>query len=94
MPRNQATETREVKAIREGKRPYDVLEVSADKRATEWWRSDGIYIDPDTDEVDWFHKRAEIAQMAYIAGFKAGAEHAPKPSKPRPEAGTKRGAKL
>lgn len=46
--------------------------VLAEKKASEWWRGDGQYIDPDTENVDWFDKRRELAELAYIAGFKAG----------------------
>ena len=41
-----------------------------DKLAQEWWKSDGVYIDPDTEDVDWFDKRRELAQIAFIAGYK------------------------
>lgn len=47
--------------------------VLAEKWAAEWWRTEGTYIDPDTEDVDWYDKRSELAQMAYIAGFKQGA---------------------
>ena len=33
-----------------------------------WWRKDGIYIDPDTKDVDWYDKRAELAKIAFMAG--------------------------
>ncbi len=41
-----------------------------DKLAQEWWKADGVYIDPDTEDVDWFDKRRELAQFAFIAGYK------------------------
>jgi hypothetical protein len=44
--------------------------IAAEKAAIEWWRTEGIYIDPDTDDVDWFDKRSELAQLAFIAGLK------------------------
>lgn len=48
------------------------------EQPTHWmplpWRSEGVYIDPDTDEVDWFDKRAELAQIAFIAGRKSARE--------------------
>ena len=50
----------------------------ADKQAIEWWRSEGIYIDPDTEDVDWYDKRSELAQIAFIAGYKAALEYQPK----------------
>lgn len=51
------------------------LESYADhKNANKWWLSDGLYIDPDTSEVDWHNKRAELAQMAFIAGCKSARE--------------------
>jgi hypothetical protein len=34
----------------------------------EWWRKDGVYIDPDTEDVDWYDKRAELAKIAFMAG--------------------------
>lgn len=48
--------------------------VADDKAARAWWLKDGVYIDPDTEDVDWYDKRAELAQMAYIAGYKRGTE--------------------
>lgn len=32
----------------------------------EWWRKDGLYIDPDP-EVDWYDKRRDLAWEAYRA---------------------------
>ena len=46
----------------------------AERSAEEWWRADGVYIDPDTEEVDWFDKRRELAQLAFIAGFNKATE--------------------
>lgn len=48
--------------------------LASESMASEWWRTEGIYIDPDTEDVDWYDKRAELAQMAYIAGYKRGTE--------------------
>ena len=42
--------------------------------AMEWWRTDGLYIDPDTEDVDWYDKRDELAKMAYVAGYKKAME--------------------
>ena len=42
--------------------------------AFEWWRSDGLYIDPDTEEVDWYDKRKELAEIAYVAGYRKAME--------------------
>jgi hypothetical protein len=50
---------------------------NCDKLAFDWWRTEGIYIDPDTEEIDWHDKRAELAQIAFVAGWKA-AQLAPK----------------
>ena len=47
------------------------ITVDAERGAVAWWSGEGRYIDPDTDEVDWFDKRCELAQIAYIAGYKA-----------------------
>lgn len=37
---------------------------------TNWWNSDGRFIDPDTSDVDWFDKRKELAGIAFMAAFK------------------------
>lgn len=42
--------------------------------AHDWWLKDGIYYDPDTEDVDWFDKRSELAQHAFDAGLKRAAE--------------------
>jgi hypothetical protein len=42
--------------------------------AMEWWRTDGIYIDPDSDELDWYDKRQELAKSAFVAGYKRAME--------------------
>lgn len=42
--------------------------------AMEWWKSDGLYIDPDTEEVDWYDKRKELAQLAFVAGYNKAME--------------------
>lgn len=34
-----------------------------------WWAKQGIFIDPDTEDVSWFDKRKELAGIAFIAGF-------------------------
>jgi 8-oxo-dGTP diphosphatase len=47
---------------------------TAESLAMEWWRADGLYIDPDTEEVDWYDKRRELAEMAFIAGYKKALE--------------------
>lgn len=44
-------------------------------KAREWWRSEGVYLDPDTDQVDWYDKRQELAETAFIAGYKLAVEH-------------------
>lgn len=47
------------------------IAVEANDGAALWWRMEGRYIDPDSEDVDWYDKRDALAQMAYIAGFKA-----------------------
>ena len=42
--------------------------------AYEWWTKEGRFIDPDTDDVPWADKRGELAQMAFLAGFKKAEE--------------------
>jgi hypothetical protein len=34
----------------------------------EWWRDEGRWIDPDTEDVPWFDKREALARLAYEAG--------------------------
>lgn len=60
---------------------YDVHEVtislalkSKPSHSTEavfdaWWSADGMYIDPDTDDVPWFDKRRGLAMAAFQAGL-------------------------
>lgn len=43
---------------------------SPDSMAMEWWREHDLYIDPDTGEVDWYDKRRELAEIAFVAGYK------------------------
>ena len=50
--------------------PQRQIEVESSNFAMDWWREEGVYIDPDTEDVDWHDKRGELAQMAYIAGYK------------------------
>jgi hypothetical protein len=33
-----------------------------------WWDSDGKYFDPDTEDVPWYDKRAELAEYAWHRG--------------------------
>jgi hypothetical protein len=47
------------------------IAADAERGAVAWWASEGRYIDPDTDEVDWFDKRGDLAHMAFVAGYKA-----------------------
>lgn len=51
--------------------PNKKVRTGMDHEAYEWWRTEGIYIDPDTEDVDWHDKRGDLAQMAFIAGWKA-----------------------
>ena len=44
---------------------------TAERLAVEWVRAEGRLIDPDTDEVDWFDKRIELMERAFIAGYRA-----------------------
>lgn len=32
-----------------------------------WWQDDGVFYDPDTDDVPWYDKRKELAAYAYRA---------------------------
>ena len=56
--------------------PKQQIEVDANKAADWWWGAEGRYLDPDTEDVDWFDKRDGLAKMAYIAGYKKAAENA------------------
>ena len=31
----------------------------------EWWSREGMFIDPDTDDVPWFDKRKALAEKAF-----------------------------
>ena len=44
---------------------------SPEIRAAKWWHENGRQIDPDSHCDDWEIKRRELAQIAFIAGFKA-----------------------
>lgn len=35
-----------------------------------WWNTEGVFYDPDTEDVPWFDKRRELAEYAFIAGHK------------------------
>ncbi len=50
-------------------------EIADEKAAQTWWSQDGLYIDPDTDDVDWHTKRRELAQIAFLAGVRYGREN-------------------
>ena len=43
--------------------------VLPEEKAATWWQVEGRLIDPDTEDVPWYDKRGELAQIAYIAGF-------------------------
>jgi hypothetical protein len=34
----------------------------------EWWNKEGRFYDPDTEDVPWFDKRKELAELAFISG--------------------------
>ncbi len=44
---------------------------SAEAQAAKWWHEDGREIDPDSHCGDWYVKRRELAQIGFVAGFKA-----------------------
>ena len=56
--------------------PEQRMEVVIDAESLAWWTKDGRYYDPDTDDVDWFDKRRELAMVAFRAGFMLGKDHA------------------
>lgn len=47
------------------------IEIEANAAALLWWRTDGRYIDPDTEDVDWYDKRDVLAQLAFVQGYKS-----------------------
>ncbi len=51
----------------------------------EWWRSDGKFCDPDTEDVSWYDKREGLAAAAFIAGTKSGPQPSPLTSSEREE---------
>lgn len=48
----------------------------AEKEFSEAWNSNLRLIDPDTSDVDWFHKRRALAEYVYLAGWKQAIESA------------------
>lgn len=40
------------------------------ERFRAWWNTEGVFYDPDTEDVPWFDKRRELAEYAFIAGHK------------------------
>ena len=40
--------------------PQRQIEVESSNFAMDWWREEGVYIDPDTEDVDWHDKRGEF----------------------------------
>lgn len=44
------------------------LMAGVDEEFENWWRDDGRFIDPDTDDVPWFDKRKGLAESAFNAG--------------------------
>jgi hypothetical protein len=43
-----------------------------DKTFENWWAQDGRMYDPDTEDVPWFEKRKELAELAFAEGVKIG----------------------
>lgn len=43
--------------------------LAAEPEFDKWWAGQGVFIDPDTEDVSWFDKRKELAGIAFIAGF-------------------------
>jgi len=37
-----------------------------------WWQEDGRMLDPDTEDVPWFDKRKELAELAFAKGVEIG----------------------
>ena len=43
-----------------------------DKTFETWWAEDGRMYDPDTEDVPWFDKRKELAELAFAKGVEIG----------------------
>ena len=43
-----------------------------DKTFEKWWEDDGRMYDPDTEDVPWFDKRKELAELAFAKGVEIG----------------------
>lgn len=37
-----------------------------------WWEKDGRFYDPDTEDVPWFDKRKDLAEIAFRKGVEIG----------------------
>lgn len=55
----------------------------ADKTFEKWWAEDGRMYDPDTEDVPWFDKRKELAELAFTEG--AGRRKEMKQQIPEPQ---------
>jgi hypothetical protein len=44
----------------------------SDKTFEKWWAEDGRMYDPDTEDVPWFDKRKELAELAFTKGVEIG----------------------
>lgn len=44
----------------------------SDKTFEKWWADDGRMYDPDTEDVPWFDKRKELAELAFAKGVETG----------------------
>lgn len=57
-----------------------------DKAFEKWWAEDGRMYDPDTEDVPWFDKRKELAELAFAKGLEVGTANSQSPSKPKEDA--------
>lgn len=40
-----------------------------------WWSDVGRFYDPDTEDVTWYDKRKDLAELAFVTGIKIGARN-------------------
>ncbi len=43
-----------------------------DKTFEKWWADEGRFYDPDTEDVPWFDKRKDLAELTFAKGVEIG----------------------
>jgi hypothetical protein len=46
--------------------------IMTDETFEKWWADDGRFYDPDTEDVPWFDKSKELAELAFAKGIEIG----------------------